>query len=66
MHETRPARFDGATVQCPVYQREKLDVGHAFAGPAIVDQLDATTVIPPGHMARVDAFKNILITAENA
>jgi hypothetical protein len=30
-------------------------------GPAIIDQLDATTVIPPGHTARVDEFKNILI-----
>ena len=34
-----------------------------FDGPAIVDQLDATTVIPPGQSARVDEFKNILITA---
>jgi N-methylhydantoinase A len=66
LRETRPARFNGVTVQCPVYQREKLDVGHTFAGPAIVDQLDATTVIPPGHAAQVDPFKNILIRTEKA
>jgi N-methylhydantoinase A len=58
----RPARFDGRTLECPVYQRERLDVGAAFDGPAIVDQLDATTVIPPGHGALVDEFRNILIT----
>jgi N-methylhydantoinase A len=63
LRETRQARFNGKTTDCPVYQRERLDVGIAFAGPAIVDQLDATTVIPPGLSARVDAFKNILIGA---
>jgi N-methylhydantoinase A len=59
--EIRRARFSGVTLDCPVYQRERLDVGIVFDGPAIVDQLDATTVIPPGHGARVDEFKNILI-----
>ena len=61
LRETRKARFNGVTLDCPVYQRERLDVGVSFAGPAIVDQLDATTVIPPGQTARVDDFKNILI-----
>ena len=49
-------------LDCPVYRRERLDVGMTFDGPAIVDQLDATTVIPVGHSARVDVFKNILIS----
>ena len=61
LRETRKARFGGVTLNCPVYQRERLDAGVRFTGPAIVDQLDATTVIPPGAAARVDAFKNILI-----
>ncbi len=63
LRETRKARFNGVTHDCPVYQRERLDVGITFAGPAIVDQLDATTVIPPGQTARVDEFKNILISS---
>jgi N-methylhydantoinase A len=63
LRETRKARFDGVTLDCPVYQRERLDVGAHFTGPAIVDQLDATTIIPPGAQARVDAFKNILIAS---
>jgi N-methylhydantoinase A len=66
LRETRRARFAGQTVDCPVYQRDFLDVGVRFKGPAIVDQLDATTVIPIDHEARVDVFKNILIEIANA
>jgi N-methylhydantoinase A len=62
IRETRKARFDGRDIECPVYQRERLDVGATFAGPALVDQLDCTTVIPPGFSARVDAGKNIIIS----
>jgi N-methylhydantoinase A len=50
-------------VQCPVYQRERLDVGVQFAGPAIIDQLDCTTVIPPGENVRVDEYRNLIIGA---
>ena len=66
LRETRQARFGGTMIPCPVYQRERLDVGVTFEGPAIVDQLDATTVIPIGHKARVDEFKNILIETGSA
>jgi N-methylhydantoinase A len=66
LRETRKARFAGVTLDCPVYLRDSLDVGMRFDGPAIVDQLDATTVIPPGQSARVDEYKNILITARSA
>src|SRR5581483_1856703 len=58
---TRKVRFDGADVDTPVYQRERLDVGHSFAGPAIIDQFDCTTVVFPGQAAKVDAFKNLVI-----
>jgi N-methylhydantoinase A len=64
--ETRKARFSGMSIPCPVYVRDRLDVGVAFEGPAIVEQLDATTVVPIGHSARVDAFKNILIDVRSA
>jgi N-methylhydantoinase A len=59
---SRTARFDGADVTAQVYQRERLDVGHAIKGPAIVEQLDATLVVPPGQTARVDEWKNIIVT----
>jgi N-methylhydantoinase A len=66
LRETRRARFSGVTLDCPVYQRERLDVGLSFAGPAIIDQLDATTLIPPGQTARVDEFRNLLIGSGRA
>jgi len=64
LRETRPARFDGKTVSCPVYQREKLDVGASIRGPAILDQFDCTTVICAGQVARVDEWKNLIVTEE--
>jgi N-methylhydantoinase A len=66
IREHRDMRFDGKTLSCPVYQREKLDVGATFDGPAVVDQLDCTTVVFPGQHARVDAYKNIIITMGDA
>ena len=62
IREMRVARFNGASVECPVYQRELLDVGAVFSGPAIVDQLDCTSVIPPGQHVRVDEYRNMIIT----
>jgi N-methylhydantoinase A len=64
LRETRPVRFDGNTIACPVYQREKLDVGLTLRGPAILDQFDCTTVICAGQAARVDEWKNLIVTEE--
>ena len=55
--------MDGTDIDCPVYQREKLDVGLTLTGPAILDQFDCTTVIYAGQTARVDAYKNLIVTA---
>jgi N-methylhydantoinase A len=64
LRETRHARFDGKAIECPVYQRDKLDVGLTVPGPAILDQFDCTTVICPGQAARVDEWKNLIVTGE--
>jgi N-methylhydantoinase A len=64
LRETRHARFDGKAIECPVYQRERLDVGLTVPGPAILDQFDCTTVIYPGQTARVDEWKNLIVTEE--
>jgi len=58
----RRAWFDGGWHDTPIYRREQLWVGAEFTGPAIVEQLDATTVIEPGDRARVDALGNLEIT----
>jgi N-methylhydantoinase A len=62
--ETRRVRLDGRDIDCPVYQRERLDVGMAVVGPAICDQFDCTTVIHAGQTARVDEWKNLIVTQE--
>jgi N-methylhydantoinase A len=51
----------GGFVSCSVYDRERLDAGNCIAGPAIVEQMDATTVIPPGMVARVEPFLNLIL-----
>ena len=48
-------------VACPVYDRNRLRAGNRFAGPAIVEQMDATTVVPPGWVARVEPFLNVIL-----
>jgi N-methylhydantoinase A len=60
--ELRRVRFDGRELDCLVYQRERLDVGLTVAGPAVLDQFDCTTVICPGQTARVDEWKNLIVT----
>jgi len=51
------------SVPCPVYERDRLTPGHRFAGPAIVEQMDATTLVLPGMTARVDAYLNLILEA---
>jgi N-methylhydantoinase A len=64
LRETRKVRFDGKTIDCPIYQREKLDVALTFSGPAVLDQFDCTTVIYPSQAVRVDEWKNLIVTQE--
>jgi N-methylhydantoinase A len=62
VRERRNLRFDGHDIETPVYQRERLDVGVAFCGPAVIDQFDCTTVVYPGQEVQVDEFKNLIVT----
>ena len=48
-------------VNTPVFARVDIPSGLTVQGPAIVVQLDATTVIPPGWSALVDDFGNLLL-----
>jgi len=43
------------------YDRAALKAGNRLEGPAIVNQYDSTTVVPPGLSAQVDRFGNIVI-----
>jgi len=48
----------------PVLQRDLLSPGNRFEGPAIVHEYSATTVVPPGCRAEVDANSNLVIEIE--
>jgi N-methylhydantoinase A len=61
LNEVRPVWFDGAWRDTPVYAREKLPLDAVIEGPAILEQMDATTVLEPGDRARSDADGNIII-----
>lgn len=59
--ETRAAYFDGEWYETHVYNRSEIPAGTTFSGPAIINQLDSTTVVPPGTDAEVDEWLNIRI-----
>jgi N-methylhydantoinase A len=60
---TRRAFFGsvGGWAECPVWQREALLAGNRVAGPAIVEEVSATTVLYPGDVARVDAIGSLVV-----
>jgi N-methylhydantoinase A len=45
----------------PLCRREDFRHGHALNGPAILEQMDSTTVLFPGQRLEVDAFLNLHI-----
>ncbi|HYM71358.1 MAG TPA: hypothetical protein VET89_00135, partial [Stellaceae bacterium] len=51
----------GAFVSCRLYDRDRLAAGNRIEGPAIVEQMDATTVIVPGAVATVDPYLNLML-----
>ncbi len=53
--------FDEGPVATPIYERGKLSAGVRIQGPAILTQLDATTVILPGETATVDRYGNVIV-----
>ena len=61
---TRPVWFEPADglVATPVYDRSRLAAGHRFEGPAIVEEIDSTTLVLPGYAVTVDRFGNLLIS----
>jgi N-methylhydantoinase A len=58
----RRASFNGTITKAALYERDRLDIGASIAGPAIVEQFDATTVIPSGWRGQVDGYRNLILT----
>lgn len=60
--EIRPVFFgELGWLDTPIYERESVPAGAMFSGPAIIDQFDSTTVVPPNTTAVIDEWMNILI-----
>jgi N-methylhydantoinase A len=51
-------------VDCPIYDRYALPAGMTFAGPAVVEEFDSTTVVHPGFAVTVDGTGNLIIEKE--
>lgn len=52
----------GGFINTPIYNRRSIPVLSTLTGPAILEQLDSTVVIPPEFTAEVDEYKNIIMT----
>ncbi|WP_416907964.1 MAG: hydantoinase/oxoprolinase family protein [Polymorphobacter sp.] len=53
--------MDGKMQPAVIYDRSKLRAGDVVPGPAIITEMDSTTLVHSGHAATVDAFGNLLI-----
>jgi N-methylhydantoinase A len=60
-YDTSRVYVGGAWAQAAVYDRSKLRAGNVVTGPAIVTEMDSTTLVLPGHAGAVDAVGTILI-----
>jgi N-methylhydantoinase A len=60
---TRPVFFEGGAGwrDCPIWQRESLLAGNRLPGPAVIEEISATTVLYPGDLARVDAVGSLIV-----
>ena len=58
---TRQVWFDGGWHEASVWDRLALPAGATIEGPAVLEQPDATVVVDPGLMARVDRLGNLIV-----
>jgi len=59
--ESRKVWLRDRFVSCPVFDRDRMEAGNLIAGPAIVEQMDATTFVPDGMTAKVDVWHNLIL-----
>jgi len=65
-HEIRQVVFGGVRCDAILVRRDDLFVGHTFAGPAVVLEDTATTVVPPGYTVAVDDIGSLIIREKDA
>lgn len=49
------------SLNCRIYSRDLLEPDHKIAGPAVIEQMDTTTVIHPEQEATVDSYRNLIV-----
>jgi N-methylhydantoinase A len=61
---TRSVFMEGKRVVVSVFDRKKLRCGNRIHAPAIIEQIDSTTVLFPGYQATIDLYRNLIIEEE--
>ena len=51
----------GGLATTAIYDRYRLEANNRFPGPAIVEEIDSTTLVPPGCTVNVDDYGNLVI-----
>jgi N-methylhydantoinase A len=60
--QVRKLVLDGCEVECPVWRREDLSPRSALRGPAVIEEMSATTYVPPGWFVRVGPIGELRAT----
>jgi N-methylhydantoinase A len=58
---TQAVFFEGGRADAAIYARERIGAGARIVGPAILTELDATTLLLPGQVGEVDRFGNLIV-----
>jgi N-methylhydantoinase A len=61
-YAVRDMYFDGTFLAAQLYRRDQLKPGDAIRGPAMITEYTSATLLPPGSIAQVDSFGNLVIT----
>ena len=66
LKKQRPVYFQraGEYLETKVYARERLGAGDIIAGPAVVEEPDSTTIVPPGYCVSVGDYRQLVIERE--
>ena len=65
LRERRRVVFDGAEHDTAALLRDLMPVGSRYAGPLVIEEDSATTVVPPGYVSTIDPLGNLVITKED-
>lgn len=64
LKETREVYFKGGWRATPVYAREEMRTGNCIKGPALVEAVDTTVLVPPDMSLTIDEYENMVMQLE--